>query len=59
MKNRLKELDFDLKCKTNEEIYDLNKLKIKSEKEQVILTDDIELNQEFIFDFLSKLDKSF
>ena len=55
----IKELNLALKCKTNEEIYDLSKLKIKSEKEQVILTDDIELNQEFIFDFLSKLDKSF
>ena len=55
----IKELNLALKNITKELTYDLNKIKIKSEKEKVIIIDDIEVNQDSLFDLLTQLDHKF
>ena len=55
----IKELNLAFKCKANGKIYDLSKFIIKSEKGKFILTDNIEINQDFIPFFFSQLDKAF
>ena len=56
---KIKKLNLALLCKKNNESYNLNEIKITSEKEKVILLDDILVNQETIFDFLTQLDPKF
>ena len=55
----IKELNLALQNITKELTYDLNKIKIKSEKEKVIIMDDIEVNQDSLFDLLTQLDHKF
>ena len=55
----IKELNLALQKITKESTYDLNKIKIKSEKENAIIMDNIEVNQNCLFDLLTQLDNKF
>ena len=54
---KIKKLNLTLRKNSNKKNYDLNEIRIKSDKEKIILMDDLIINQNVLTDFINQLDQ--